>query len=86
MPIKLNHIMGSIRQRLERLRETIPDGEGLTMVEAGERIKATDEGVRQVCHKHRWSVFSYSEASGKMVGLLVNPRMLKKYGKTRTKT
>ena len=80
MPIKLSAVKTTVVERIDALRRTIKDGEGMTIAEivAHPSVAASDTQVQRTIQERRWSIRTYDAKSGRVVTVLVNPAVLAK--------
>ena len=82
MPVKLTHVLQlSPLERLDKFRQSIPDGVGYTTEELVGRpeIGLGRSAIRDTMSRNKWAIKQWDDASAKMLNLLVNPKTLRKY-------
>lgn len=84
MPTKIsNAVQGSPKERLDKFRQTIPDGEGYSYNELAtlSGISASRNRIADIVRENRWGIEQYDVRARRMTQFLVNPKMLAKYKK-----
>lgn len=84
MPVKFsksNVIKGDSVSRIDALRKTIPNDEGMNDAEVAEKTQSSTSHVRKIISEKGWGL-RIAPPNGKSVQMmLVNPQTLEKYSK-----
>ena len=82
MPIKINALKGNVTERINALRKTIKDGEGMTISEvaAHPTVMASKNQAGNVLSDQKWGVLTYVSDARRSLRVLVNPKEMAKHG------
>jgi alkylated DNA nucleotide flippase Atl1 len=86
MPFKICHRPDTAEEQIQKLRQQIKTGEGMTMAEVAQALGTARPTVSAICSRLKLTVPSFVPGIRNAVNLLVNPQDLKKYAGKNSRT
>ena len=81
MPVKICCDIEDATTKMDKLRRTIKDGEGMTVEEVAGIINKSEAAVQNYGRRQGWFIKSRLQGTPRLVNLLVNPKTLALYAK-----